>query len=75
MAIQNKLIVRRFLEGLSVADLCKRYTLAEWEVEDALRKTLVDRVQKKLDFDDPVLDHPADPRQITIEEQVGTITV
>lgn len=75
MAIQNTLIVRRFIEGSSVADLSDRYTLAAWEVEEALRMALIKEEQKTIDFAVPATVHEPDPAQTTIAEVYGEITV
>ena len=72
--IRHDIIKRRFIEGLSVAELCKRYTLAEWEVEAALRTALVEKAQAEIDFAAPA-PPAADPAQTTIAEVYGEITV
>ena len=67
--IRHDIIKRRFIEGLSVAELCKKYTLAEWEVEAALRTALVEKAQAEIDFAAPA------PAQMSIAEKYGEITV
>lgn len=72
MAITNRLIVSRFLEGMSLQQICAKYVLAEWEVEQALRSAIVRDAQKEIDFISPQV---PDPNQLSIEEVYGSIKV
>jgi hypothetical protein len=85
MPVTHKLIVQRFMEGLGVAQIGTRYTLADWEVEEALRSRLSEQMQRVLPLESatveqPFSDTPSKPEQddslqLTIAEVYGTVTI
>ena len=87
MPVTHKLIAQRFMEGLGVAQIGTRYTLADWEVEDALRLRLIKQLQRSLPVglappgpsatNSPPEPAPADDdtSQFTIAEVYGSIEI
>jgi hypothetical protein len=74
------------MKGLGVAQIGKRYTLADWEVENALRLRLSEQMQGSLLLglappEPPATnsppDHPVDDdtSQLTIAEVYGSIEI